>query len=57
MQSCVVRRIVQPDIFQVVIVGLPAVLKHRGLEYRHADCALNPRPRLSGMDNPGFQTL
>ncbi len=53
-QRDMVGRVVQADIFQVFVLGLPGVLEGRGLENRHGHGARKPRMRVAGMNQLGF---
>src|SRR5262245_43333764 len=52
-----VRRVVQPDVLEVVVARLPGVLVCRGLKDRHADRSLDSRLGLTGMDELGVETV
>src|SRR5207245_3664290 len=45
-----VRRVVQPNIFNIMIAGFAPGLEHGRLEYRHANSPLDSRFRLARMD-------
>ena len=57
MQGKMIRRVVQADVLETVIVGLVRIFKIRRLKYRHADGALDARLRFAGVDELCFQSL
>src|SRR5260370_5531119 len=57
MQHSMIRRVVHPDVAQVVVAGLSRVLVGRGLKNRHRDRAFDQRLRLARMNQFGLESL